>query len=112
MRALILCSVVGSLLALGCGDEEAVRCGNQTCQLGDVCAPGLGCVRQEAAEACEGRASGEACSFNEVPSGSCRDGFCIVAFCGNGFVDQGEVCDDGNQDSGDGCSSDCRSDET
>src|SRR5262249_55187955 len=41
--------------------------------------------------------------------------------CGNGRVDRadpadpndtGEVCDDGNERSGDGCSSDCRSNET
>jgi cysteine-rich repeat protein len=34
------------------------------------------------------------------------------AFCGNGIVDEGEVCDDGNNISGDGCRSDCLSDET
>jgi cysteine-rich repeat protein len=32
--------------------------------------------------------------------------------CGNGIVDRGEVCDDGNLKDGDGCSSDCQSDET
>jgi cysteine-rich repeat protein len=34
--------------------------------------------------------------------------------CGNGRVQpsQGEVCDDGNNVSGDGCSADCRSEET
>nr|HEX4312559.1 DUF4215 domain-containing protein [Kofleriaceae bacterium] len=32
--------------------------------------------------------------------------------CGDGIVNQGEVCDDGNTVSGDGCSADCKSDET
>ncbi|MCC6810999.1 MAG: hypothetical protein IT381_26450 [Deltaproteobacteria bacterium] len=32
-----------------------------------------------------------------------------LAACGNGISDDGELCDDGNTDSGDGCSSDCRS---
>lgn len=32
--------------------------------------------------------------------------------CGNGLVDPGELCDDGNSISGDGCSADCRSNET
>jgi cysteine-rich repeat protein len=38
---------------------------------------------------------------------------CIRAgSCGNGIVSDGEVCDDGNNKSGDGCSSDCLSDES
>ncbi|HVE81472.1 MAG TPA: DUF4215 domain-containing protein, partial [Myxococcales bacterium] len=32
--------------------------------------------------------------------------------CGNGRIDRGEVCDDGNVRSGDGCRADCASDET
>jgi len=32
--------------------------------------------------------------------------------CGDGVVDHDEVCDDGNTVSGDGCSADCKSDET
>jgi cysteine-rich repeat protein len=32
--------------------------------------------------------------------------------CGDGRLDPGEVCDDGNSLSGDGCASDCRSNET
>ena len=32
--------------------------------------------------------------------------------CGNGVIDPGEVCDDGNTIGGDGCSADCTSDET
>ena len=33
---------------------------------------------------------------------------CTVPTCGDGRFDAGEVCDDGNTVSGDGCSSDCR----
>ncbi len=37
---------------------------------------------------------------------------CVCPVCGNGVVDQGESCDDGNQISCDGCSPDCsRSDD-
>lgn len=32
--------------------------------------------------------------------------------CGNGVIDPGEVCDDGNAMDGDGCSADCTSNET
>lgn len=35
-----------------------------------------------------------------------------IATCGNGDPDPGEICDDGNTMSGDGCSADCLSDET
>ncbi len=41
----------------------------------------------------------------------CTDGTCffepIVALCGNGIVEAGEECDDGNAVSGDGCENDC-----
>lgn len=36
---------------------------------------------------------------------------CIYDSCGNGKVDTGEACDDGNLIDGDGCSSDCQSTE-
>lgn len=34
-------------------------------------------------------------------------GACIAPLCGNGAIDQGEVCDDENHQSGDGCRGDC-----
>ena len=34
--------------------------------------------------------------------------FYTQRLCGNGKIDPGEECDDGNTDNGDGCSSDCR----
>jgi cysteine-rich repeat protein len=37
-----------------------------------------------------------------------RFGVPLVPACGDGVVDAGEACDDGNQDDLDGCSSDCR----
>jgi cysteine-rich repeat protein len=40
---------------------------------------------------------------------SCVAGTCMaMSFCGNGFVDGGEQCDDGNRLDNDGCESDCR----
>jgi cysteine-rich repeat protein len=47
------------------------------------------------------------CAPNEVCNGA---GVCEPA-CGNGVVDPGEVCDDGNTISGDGCSATCNSTE-
>lgn len=42
-----------------------------------------------------------------VPSGCIRPGD-----CGDGVIDENELCDDGNRAGGDGCSADCSSDET
>jgi cysteine-rich repeat protein len=46
-------------------------------------------------------------SAHDSPS-KCRAG-CTVPKCGDGILDGGEVCDDGNVKSGDGCSADCKS---
>ncbi|MGK4005288.1 hypothetical protein WMF31_21850 [Sorangium sp. So ce1036] len=49
-----------------------------------------------------------------VPSGEGRH-LCLapghINKCGNEVIEDGEVCDDGNVQSGDGCSADCQSDE-
>ena len=45
-----------------------------------------------------------ACS--NVCSGSCQGGVCF-SVCGNGVVEDGEECDDGNTTDGDGCQADC-----
>jgi cysteine-rich repeat protein len=37
---------------------------------------------------------------------------CIALACGNGELDAGEVCDDGNRIDGDGCAANCASNET
>lgn len=42
---------------------------------------------------------------NDTPS-ACRLN-CTVPRCGDGILDGGEVCDDGNNSSGDGCVADC-----
>ncbi|HJX05821.1 MAG TPA: hypothetical protein VJ461_03860 [Candidatus Nanoarchaeia archaeon] len=39
---------------------------------------------------------------------SCLDGACIdTSYCGNGILEQGEECDDGNNINGDGCDQYC-----
>jgi cysteine-rich repeat protein len=66
-----------------------------------------GCVKQTEAVSCP---TGIYC-----PAGAkcaARQAACIFDLCGNGVVDPGEVCDDGNIISGDGCSADCQSNET
>jgi cysteine-rich repeat protein len=45
-------------------------------------------------------------AFDE--SSRCRSN-CIIPRCGDGILDGGEICDDGNTRSGDGCAADCKS---
>ncbi|MCG8418013.1 MAG: hypothetical protein MJE77_08740 [Proteobacteria bacterium] len=68
--------------------------------------------------------TGHSCSDSALPhcldDQQCSEGsvcadtqdLCIRSHCGNGERDPGEVCDDGNNLSGDNCSADCQSDET
>ncbi len=70
------------------------------------------CVSTDALDDCAGRQPGDACG-----AGRCYEGtpgpVCLTAACGDEFVEHyDEVCDDGNNISGDGCAGDCRSDET
>ncbi|TMQ10453.1 MAG: hypothetical protein E6J91_26380, partial [Deltaproteobacteria bacterium] len=64
-----------------------LREASQTCANGGVCPPGLQCIETQ----------------GTTPDGK----ICVVGTCGNGRLDRGEVCDDGNNRSGDGCPADC-----
>ncbi|MFT3698509.1 MAG: hypothetical protein QM831_35520 [Kofleriaceae bacterium] len=104
------------LVLVGCVSSESYVCGDRVCPAGQVCAPiphamnsptpDL-CVEPDAIKSCAGAADGAACD-----GGICHDGVCLPSACGNGYVDPGEQCDDGNQISNDGCSADCTSNET
>ena len=48
-------------------------------------------------------ADGTSCGSGLV----CRSGVCTTIVCGNGAVEMGEDCDDGNSTNGDGCDNDC-----
>ena len=80
-RSIAMALCAASLLA-GCLHEAS-----QSCRNGAVCPPGLNCVDTESTTA-DGRV-------------------CVAGTCGNRRVDPGEVCDDGNNRSGDGCPADC-----
>lgn len=48
---------------------------------------------------------------SQLPDAACRAN-CLHGRCGDDVVDSGEICDDGNQNSNDGCRFDCLSNET
>jgi cysteine-rich repeat protein len=78
-----------------CSGDPMIRC-EPTCaelQLG-LCVPGNAC--QPGSDPCPGQTCDE---VNDTCS------------CGNGELDPGEECDDGNNEDGDGCASDCTLDE-
>ncbi len=81
-RACWVALALGVIAVAGCLQEASEVCGN-----GGVCPPGYQCVDPGATLAA-GR-------------------ICASGTCGNGRLDPGEVCDDGNNRSGDGCPADC-----
>jgi cysteine-rich repeat protein len=101
-----------ALALCGCLNPQAETCGSLLCPEGTVCTPG-GCATQEAIDACANKADGDMCTTSEITfDGYCTGGSCQQSVCGNGKQEYGEVCDDGNRTPGDGCSIDCKSDET
>ncbi len=88
----------------GCNNNCQFTCANPvtdcagapTCQIA-VCTAGHVC-----ADAADPTQNDKACAAGKV----CSSGACVNA-CGNGIVDSGEECDDGNSVNGDGCNNDC-----
>jgi cysteine-rich repeat protein len=82
-----------------------------------VCKAATDCTGKTAppcrATACTGGACGTKAdstqNTNSCASGGavCKDGACTAGTCGDGLLDAGEQCEDGNMIDGDGCDSDC-----
>src|SRR5262249_9179508 len=105
-------SVLGAALAVAaCVEPQLVPCGDRscprgtTCVLGDTSAAAI-CATGDQLAACAGEPDGDTCT-SAGGVGRCTRGVCVAVGCGNGVVDLGELCDDGNQTSGDGCRADC-----
>jgi len=95
---------------VGCIRSSLVECGDGlVCPAGAVCAPlGGSCVDPEQIDACLGKVDGADCSLSGAGNGLCQDQVCVIAVCGDGVLDLGEACDDGNTIGGDGmCNADC-----
>jgi cysteine-rich repeat protein len=107
----IVCGVLAS--APGCLRSSETTCDSGTvCPEGYGCRSGGGCFSPAQLSACADLAPGASCELSGFGQGVCVDGGCVVVGCGNGELDPGEVCDDGNAEAGDGCSETCRSLET
>lgn len=102
-----------AVVLAGCSIEaELVQCGDYLCPVGTLCDTAHeSCATQQQFDACTGLVENADCTANDI-DGGCFDGVCIRRGCGNRIVEPTEQCDDGNERSRDGCSSDCRSDET
>src|SRR5688572_10772787 len=90
------------------------------CQNGVVCPENSacddahgGCVDPDQLAQCSAAADRAACTLPGGMPGTCQQGVCLEASCGNARLDlaSDEVCDDGNNIDDDGCSGDCKSDE-
>lgn len=110
VRVIVTGLIVGIALA-GCIEAGLTSCPDVVCPAGTACGPGGGCVFVEQLTVCEGAGELAPCSFRGT-DGVCQGGACIPFGCGNRQITSDEVCDDGNTNNGDGCSADCRSDET
>ncbi len=107
-RLLVLLGLL--LQGPACLRDPSVSCADGTlCPADRACDDAHGsCVAPEQLVACEGVAAGASCA-TETLVGACYDGVCLPTGCGNHIIDDGEACDDGNFEAGDGCSPDCRS---
>jgi cysteine-rich repeat protein len=99
------------LFLAGCLQSGDIACSDgHVCPASYTCSP-RGCLSPEQVESCDGMAEEAACSTQLGP-GQCVAGGCLVPVCGNGEIEPGEACDDGNRLGGDGCSGSCSSTET
>src|SRR5690242_4407953 len=111
MRFWALCALLAGVA--GCLEPKEVRCSDGIiCPTSEACKPGGGgCVAPELITECNGLAENATCPVS-TGTGVCHGGVCALVICGNGLVDPGEACDDGNTQSGDGCNATCTSNET
>jgi cysteine-rich repeat protein len=104
--------VLALFVSTSCLKPSLTSCPTVDCPSNMVCDGIGGCALQEQLTDCEGKADGDVCRYPGVDDGACTGGLCLPVGCGNSILTPNEVCDDGNTNNGDGCSADCKSDET
>src|SRR4051812_250954 len=107
-----LVGVAALAFVFACVQPGSKSCPTVDCPANEVCDGHGGCAAQAAIDICLGKADGDPCSFATVLEGACSQGLCRPLGCGNNILTPNEVCDDGNTNNGDGCSADCKSNET
>ena len=121
-RSIVAIAALISGVALSCTDDlgsndsgPSACIGGEFC-VGDlVCVDGV-CVPPGGTETngdgdptdCELGTKGCPCDAGSCDAGlTCIDGSCELTYCGNGMLDEGEACDDGNDDNTDACLDSC-----
>lgn len=121
--------VAGACVEAGCGNrfvEAGEECDDGNGESGDGCEPDctwtcendVDCDDHDACsgeETCSGHvcqdgedlADGATCTLAGGGAGVCRGGSCASPRCGNGAVEPGEECDDGNTSNEDACLNTC-----
>jgi len=109
------CSVFGGSCSTGACNEALDQCEPEPANEGAACDDLSYCTTGEICSGgtCAGGTLRSCSDGNSCTSDVCDDGAdqCVNdplgGCCGNGAIESGEVCDDGNQADGDGCDADC-----
>lgn len=109
--AVVVVAVALGFAVGGCVYDQSQTCeGGVLCPNSLSCAPDGSCIANDLLAACEGKNEQERCTIS-FGNGVCVNSVCTVAICGNGRIEGAEICDDGNNISGDECNATCSSDE-
>jgi cysteine-rich repeat protein len=107
---------------IDCDDPDCVQactepvCGNGIVEPGEMCddgnaADGDGCsalcMQEAGMEICSNGMDDDLDGLVDCADSDCSDHTWCNGSCGNGIVESGEQCDDGNANAGDGCAPDC-----